>query len=73
MPLDPPDGPIGRADLEEALERIEDLDLVAAIEPTELLGAELIRLRADPDLVIADRRALDAFGRPFLEHADGDR
>jgi hypothetical protein len=73
MPLDPPDGPIGRADLQEALEGIEDLDLVAAIEPTELFGAELVRLRADPDLVIADRRALDALGRPLVEHAGGDR
>ena len=33
---DPADGAVGRPDLEEALERPDDLDLVATIEPPEL-------------------------------------
>ena len=64
---DPARDAIRRPDLEEAFVRIEDLDLVAAIEAAALDRAHGVGLRADADLVIADPGPFDVLRRRLRE------
>ena len=59
--------PARRPDLEEPADVTDDLDLVAAIEPTDLRGSEVVRSVGQPDKPIADRSSVHSRPRPRLE------
>ena len=59
--------PARRPDLQEAREVTDDLDLVAAIQPADLRGPEVVGPVGQPDEPIADRSPVNALPRRRLE------
>src|SRR5205809_3471298 len=67
--MDPARHPTWDPDVEEPFERTEDLDLIAAIEPAELGGANVVRLGVEADEARSDGRTLHALAGRLREHA----
>src|SRR4029079_3144070 len=55
--------------LEEPFEGVEDLDLVAAVEPCQLARPDVVGRVAQADLPVAERRTLGILGGRLVELA----